>query len=101
MIIYNVTVNIDDSVHDEWLHWMRSVHIPDVLATGLFSGNRMLRVMSQEESGGTTYSIQYSFASMEDFQRYEREFAEKLRADALRRYPNKFVAFRTLLEVID
>lgn len=101
MIIYNVTVNIEDSVHDEWLSWMRAIHIPEVLATGIFSANRMLRVLGHEETGGTTYSIQYTCASMEDFQRYEREFAEKLRDDALRRYPNKFVAYRTLLEVLD
>ena len=34
MYIYNVTTNIDESVHDEWLHWMKEIHIPDVLATG-------------------------------------------------------------------
>ncbi|MGL4597188.1 MAG: DUF4286 family protein, partial [Bacteroidia bacterium] len=24
MIIYNVTVNIDNSVREEWLHWMKT-----------------------------------------------------------------------------
>ncbi|MEO8448027.1 MAG: DUF4286 family protein, partial [bacterium] len=28
MILYNVTVNVDDSVHDEWLEWMKTIHIP-------------------------------------------------------------------------
>jgi len=40
MIIYSVTVNIDDSVHDEWVTWMKEVHIPDVMATGYFLENR-------------------------------------------------------------
>ena len=35
MVIYNVTVNIDDSAHDEWLIWIKE-HIPQVLATGKF-----------------------------------------------------------------
>ncbi|MGQ3086877.1 DUF4286 family protein, partial [Flavobacterium sp.] len=30
MIIYNVTINIDDSVHDKWLTWMMEKHIPEV-----------------------------------------------------------------------
>jgi hypothetical protein len=33
MIVYNVTVNIDGAVEQEWLKWMKEVHIPEVLAT--------------------------------------------------------------------
>ena len=36
MVLYNVTINIDYAVHDEWLDWMKNVHIPDVMNTGLF-----------------------------------------------------------------
>ncbi|MDP4855379.1 MAG: DUF4286 family protein, partial [Schleiferiaceae bacterium] len=36
MYTYNVTVNVDDSIHAEWLHWMRSIHLPVVLATVMF-----------------------------------------------------------------
>jgi hypothetical protein len=27
MILYNVTVNIDHDIHEEWLNWMRSNHV--------------------------------------------------------------------------
>jgi hypothetical protein len=57
MFIYNVTINIEDSVHEEWKGWMMGIHIPEVLATGLFQECRFTRVMVDEESG-TTYSIQ-------------------------------------------
>jgi len=30
MILYNVTVSIDPEIAEEWLTWMREVHIPDV-----------------------------------------------------------------------
>ena len=42
-IIYNVTVNIDDSVHDEWLEWMQTQHIPDVMSTGYFLEKKNLQ----------------------------------------------------------
>jgi hypothetical protein len=100
MIIYNVTVNIDDSVHDEWLHWMRNVHIPDVMNTGMFLESRMLKVLGDEESGGSTYSIQYTCKSMNEFRQYEEVFAPALRAEVNVKYKDKFVAFRTLLEVV-
>jgi len=100
MIIYNVTVNIEDSVHDEWLHWMRHVHIPDVMNTGMFLESRMLKVLGDEESGGSTYSIQYTCKSMSEFRQYEELFAPALRAEVNEKYKDKFVAFRTLLEVV-
>ena len=58
MILYNVTINIDYDVHDEWLDWMKNKHIPDVLKTGLFIENKICRILA-EEDGGKSYSIQY------------------------------------------
>ena len=52
MIIYNVTVNIEDSIHDEWLKWIKN-HIPQVLATGKFIDARLTKVLVEEEMGGT------------------------------------------------
>lgn len=100
MIIYNVTVNIDNSVHEEWLEWMKSKHIPDVVGTGCFTEGKIFRILVNEESG-ISYSVQYSATSMDDVNRYLKEHAEALRNDALRLYRDKFVAFRTLLERID
>ena len=100
MIIYNVTVNIDDSVHDEWLTWMKDKHIPDMLATGKFSHAKMTKVLVEEELGGTSYSIQYTTKDRKTLNAYYQEDAEKLRTEALKRYADKFVAFRTELEVI-
>jgi hypothetical protein len=101
MIIYNVTVNIDASVHDEWLEWMRTSHIPDVMRTGMFSENRFLRILGDDESGGSTYSIQYTCESIERFQQYEDIYAPALRGEHNNRFKDKFVAFRTLLETVD
>ena len=100
MIIYNVTINIDNSVHDEWLTWMKE-HIPQVLATGKFVDAKLTRVLVEEEMGGTTYSIQYKAHSREALDAYYAEDAERLRSDGQKRFANKMLAFRTELEVID
>ena len=100
MIIYNVTVNIDNSVGEEWLKWMREKHSPAVLKTGMFSKSSILKVMGDEDSGGHTYSIQYTCESLSVYERYEKEFAPVLRDEHNKKYKDKFVAFRTLLEVI-
>lgn len=100
MLIYNVTINIDDSAHDEWLLWMKDKHIPDMLATGKFSHAKMTKVLVEEEMGGTTYSVQYTTKDRATLERYYRENATRLRQDALQRFADKFVAFRTELEVV-
>jgi hypothetical protein len=100
MILYNVTVNIDPEVHHEWVNWMKSKHIPDVLSTGLFIENRFFRVLSTEPEEGFTYSIQYFLDSIEQYEHYRSTFAPALQAEHTEKYRNKFVAFRTLLETV-
>ena len=100
MIIYNVTVNIDDSIHEEWLNWIKS-HIPLVLSTGHFTEAKLTKVLVEEDMGGTTYSIQYRAKSKNALQEYYNNHAETMRQDGLKRFADKMVAFRTELEVID
>ena len=100
MYIYNVTLNIDDSVKDEWLDWMKSVHIPDVMNTGLFLSNKICRVMVDEESG-TTFSVQYKVKDLQTLQLYQEMYAPQLQKEHSEKYRNKFVAFRTVLEILD
>ena len=100
MIIYNVTINIDESAHDQWLNWLKTKHIGEVLATGCFYKAKLSRVLVEEEMGGTTYSIQYSTESNEKLQEYYKTYAPKLREEGMRLFGDKMLAFRTELEVI-
>ncbi|TCK68055.1 uncharacterized protein DUF4286 [Winogradskyella wandonensis] len=100
MIIYNVTVNIDESIHDEWLIWIKE-HIPQVLATGKFKEAKLTKVLVEEDMDGVTYSIQYRAHSHEALEDYYKEDADRLRLEGLKRFADKMLAFRTELEVID
>ena len=100
MYIYNVTTNIEESAHDEWLKWMREEHIPDVLATGKFLSAKLTQVMVEEEMGGVTYSVQYTTVDKNTLERYYNEDAQRLQNDAQKRFPNKFVSFSTELKIV-
>ena len=100
MYIYNVTTNIEESIHDPWLQWMKETHIPDVLATGKFLNAKMCRVLVDEDMGGITYSVQFTTRDRETLQKYYSEDAPRLRDDALQRFPNQFVSFRTELKIV-
>ena len=100
MYIYNVTTNIDEAAHDEWLRWMKEIHIPDVLATGKFLNAKMSKVLAEEEMGGITYSVQFTTVDKETLEKYYVEDAERLRQDAAKMFAGKFVSFRTELEIV-
>lgn len=100
MLIYNVTVSIDQQIEQDWLQWMRSTHIPEVLQTCCFLECRLSRVNGEEE-GGCTYSVMYLAPSEVAYERYQSEFAPKLQDAHTLRYNGKFAAFRTTLHVIE
>ncbi|AIZ41317.1 MULTISPECIES: DUF4286 family protein [Cellulophaga] len=100
MYIYNVTSNIDESIHDQWLGWMKETHIPDMLATGKFSAAKLCRVLIEEEMGGVTYSVQYTTTSKDELEKYYKEDAPRLRQEAMKLFADKILAFRTELEII-
>jgi hypothetical protein len=100
MILYNVTVNIEDSVKEDWLKWMKEKHIPDVLNTGMFFENKIFRLLTEDEDAiGVTYAVQYYAESMEKIEEYKNKYAASLQEEHAARYKDKYVAFRTLLEL--
>lgn len=101
MIIYNVTVNLDKSIHDEWLIWIKE-HIPQVLATGKFEKAILTKVLIEDpEIEGETYSIQYRSYSREALDAYYKDDADRMRTEGLKRFADKMLAFRTELQIVD
>jgi hypothetical protein len=99
MIIYNVTVNIEDDIHHEWVEWMQNTHIPDVMKTGFFNEYRFCKVMADDPQG-QTYSIQYLCNNLTDYDRYQKTEAPRLQADHQAKFGGKFIAFRTILKMV-
>ena len=98
MYIYNVTINVDESIQKEWLIWIHK-HIPEVLATGRFTSAKLTQVLIDEEMGGVTYSVQYCAKTRKELDDYYKFDADKLRNES-NQFSGKFVAFRTELKII-
>ena len=100
MILYNVTVKVNKDIAPAWLEWMQSTHIPDVMATGLFTRYQLCKILHAEPDG-VTDAIQYFSPDMPSFERYNRLHAKALQRDHQEKFANQYVAFRTLMEVIE
>lgn len=100
MLIYNVTVGVDKSIEQEWLLWMKEVHIPDVMRTQMFIANKMYKVLTTEDDTNTSYAIQYTARSLNELEVYLEKFAPALREEVQRKFGDKQASFRTLLEEV-
>jgi hypothetical protein len=103
MLLYNVTVKISTEKQAEWLKWMREIHIPEVLATGVFSHHRLCKMVMpvDEDNDGETYAIQYFCADMDTLNNYFDKYAPTLQRHHTKHFGGHFVAFRTVLEIVE
>ena len=100
MLLFNETIGIDKDVEVEWIKWIKDNHVPAVLGTGMFVDFRIYRVLHDQEEGTISYSLQYFAESLDNVQQYLEVFAPKIVEDHRKKFQNKHVAFRTLLEEI-
>lgn len=100
-LVYNVTIKVDHEISGPWLAWLKEEHIPEVLGTGCFSDARILRLLETDETDGLTYAIQYTAASADQYNRYITEFAAALREKSFQKWGERFIAFRSVMQIVN
>lgn len=86
MFIYNVTIKVDWSIHEDWLVWMREEQIPGMLAGDHFFKYQMVRLLEIDEDEGPTYAIQYYAKSKEDYLQFLHTTASVLSENAIKKW---------------
>ena len=100
MIIYNVTIKVHPTIAKEWVHWMKEEHMPELQRTGLFTDYRLCRLLEQDDTEGPTYSAQYFCDSLEDYNEYINHHAALMREKGVKKFGDKFIAFRSVMEMV-
>lgn len=101
MIIYNVTTKVDAGIADAWLNWLQKEHIPEIMQTGCFSSHKVVRLLDIDDAEGPTYAVQYHAEAKADYNRYIEMYAAAMRQKSFDKWGNRFVAFRSLMQVIE
>lgn len=96
MLTYQVNITIEASVEEEWLRWMKTKHVPEVIATGLIKSFQILKPEEQAH----TYLFHYHFGNQEDYEQYQEVHAPILKAGPGKKFPYMFKAERNLLRWI-
>lgn len=99
MIIYNVTVTVEESICNEWLDWIKKEHIPEILSLGVFSSAQINKIINNRESENT-FAIAYKCLDMKKLHEYQSKYAISLQKKHSDKFGQKAIAFRTLMQVI-
>jgi hypothetical protein len=100
MLIYNVTVKVEATIADAWLPWLLNEHIPSIMQTKCFADYKVVRLLEVDDSEGPTYAIQYYADSKADYNRYIELYAPTMRQLSFDKWGERFIAFRTLMELV-
>jgi hypothetical protein len=101
MFIYNVTIKVHISIKTEWLTWLKEEHIPEVIGTSCFSHATILQLLETDDSEGPTYAIQYHAESKALYNLYIEKFSATMRQRSFDKWGDKFIAFRSLMQVVN
>ena len=101
MFIYNVTLKVHEAINKEWLQWLKEIHIPEVMDTKCFTGFRIVRLVDIDDSEGPTYAVQYDAESKAAYNLYIEKFAGEMRRRSFEKWGDQFIAFRSLMQIVD
>jgi hypothetical protein len=101
MILYNVTIKVHHSIQQDWLVWLKDVHVPEIIATECFTHFKILRLLEIDETEGPTYAIQYFAESKSLYNRYIEKYALGMRTKSFEKWGDKFIAFRSVMQIVD
>src|SRR3954466_8556561 len=100
MYIYSVTIHIDKSAEEEWLSFMKEKHIREVLDAGYFKSCCMRKVLREKDELYSTYNMEYTAETKDDYNAYQQYTAPALQADFLKKFDGKFTVERLFYKII-
>ena len=82
MVLYIVNVTIKKDRSNEWLEWMKNVHIPHVMETGYFINAEIYDIiLPATHRDDFSYSIHFSSESYEKFMKYRVRESKRLQKE--------------------
>lgn len=101
MIIYNITIKVDWAIAEDWLNWMQEYYVPQMLETGCFEKHQLVRLLQVDEVEGPTYAAQYYAPTITKYDYYLQHYAPAFRQQVKDKWGDRYVDFRTLMQVVN
>lgn len=100
MVLYNLTIIIDEAINIEWQNWIKTVFIPKISETNLFISHRLLKVLNSPNEG-ITYCLQFVAENEEKYETFASEHAPSIMELHTQKFRNQCVSFSSLMEYME
>ena len=101
MIIYNITTKVHHSIEAEWLQWLKTVHIKEVMESNCFTEYKIVKLLDIDETDGPTFAVQFFTESKAFYNLYIEKFAREMRKISFNKWGDKFISIRSVMQIVD
>lgn len=99
-VVYEVNLDLDADVREDYLAWLRT-HIVEILALPGFLGATLSEPLEPApEAGHALLCVQYTLIDEQALQAYLCDHAPRMRADGQARFGGRFRAQRRVLRTL-
>lgn len=100
MIVHNTTYHVLPEVEERWLTWMKQQHIPQIKSLQGIRSCRLLKLLTEVEGDGITYTIQTEIDNVPAGEAFLQELSPSLQNHIRSQFPGQVLYFETLLRVL-
>lgn len=100
MLIFNTTLHLEDSIHDECLEYLKSEYIPKSLVGNFLEQPSLARIERQHEESGISYALQFRTKDIDSLNKWAEEVGKYVQQQLTEKFGNKVNGFATLMEEI-
>jgi len=100
MILYNITIIIEEGIENDWLKWINQNFVPDALSSNLLVSSRLLKVLDSPNEG-ITYCLQFIADNIQNYNEFKNLHASEILDAHASEFKNKSVFFSSVMEFIN
>ena len=100
-ILYNITMQVEKQLLEDWLSWIQLEHIPSIMGTGCFIKHQVLRLMNNNQQDEQTFAIQYFASTIYKFNQFEENFLEHELKKISDKWNTSVMYFTTVMEIVN
>ena len=100
MFVYNLTIKVDKEISPQCIKWLQQEYIPEIMATKLFFDNKFFQLVEPDDPDASTFVLQHFTDSKEKYTDYIDKHLPSITKQAVKKWGNNFIAFKTLMQTV-
>lgn len=101
MVTINTTFHVDEDIQHDFIDYMKNRYIAEAVTDKKLAKVRLCKIHAQRVERGISYSVQFTFNSLDDLDNWDKKKGIKLNKELVKKFEDKVAGFSTLLEEME